>query len=113
LSLDSDTPDVWEDANYGGCPTQDHDALISAAVTDPSGVASVTITWAVGSGSGATAMTPIGGDVYVATIGPFPDSTLSNGESPISLTIKAIDGAGNPTTETTDDLVVLHNCSIG
>lgn len=109
-NLASEEAQIWEEANYGGCPTQVHTTIISASVSDPSGVGTVILGWEVGSASGSTPMGHVG-SIYTAELGPFDDTTVSADE-PIYLSVTAHDTVGNPTMVDSIDLVVLRNCTI-
>jgi hypothetical protein len=106
---------IWERnlaGNPGSCnndPSLAVQATVSAQVSDPSGVASVTMSWSVGTTSGSKPMT--GGGASSAILGPFPDTTISGAPASIAVTITARDSVGNTRTASTS--VVLHDCVFG
>ena len=110
--LAAEPTDIWEDANYGGCPTQPHVAGVSVMVADPSGVAAVWLRYDTGSGAVTVAMMPDGPDGYTATVGPFGDGEVT-ANRPIELVVTATDGRGNPSTLGSATALTLHNCAIG
>ncbi len=107
--------DLWENASYGGCPSNPQTAAISAVVFDASGISSVQLAWNVGSSGGTLVMSEIATDVYSVTIGPFAESTLSGSDAPISLTLTARDAFSNPTVVSSGNDIppLLHDCVVG
>lgn len=92
------------------CPafyTRPQTVAVSARVTDPSGLQSVTVTWS-GHGEGALPMTPAG-DVWQATIGPLPDLLDHPAVSTLSWAVTAVDGAGNQTA-VAGPAITVHGC---
>ena len=71
-----------------GCPRSPHTTIVSATVTDAGGVNRVVARYS-GVTSGEIAMSPIGGNSYQATLGPF------NTTGTLSIIIVAWDNAGN------------------
>jgi hypothetical protein len=114
-SFQSTESDLWENANYGGCLTQQQTAQVSAVVSDPSGVASAQLIWNVGSSSGTVGMTEIAANVWSVTIGPFSDSTLSGSNAPIALQMTAFDTLSNSSSVSSGNQIppLLHDCVIG
>jgi hypothetical protein len=106
---------IWEQnfaGNPGSCngdPNLKLQSTVSAQVADPSGVASVTMSWSVATTSASKPMT--GGGAYSAILGPFPDTTISGAPAPIAVTITARDGVGNTRTASTS--VILNDCVFG
>ena len=78
--------------------------LISAYVTDSSGVASARVDWSVNGKSGTATMTATG-STWRATLGPFAADTLptSGGgmNQSVSVTVRATDTRGNSATSST------------
>ncbi len=106
--------DLWENGVY--CGAQQQTAAISAVVSDPSGVASVQLTWSVGSSSGMIVVPRIADPgIYSVTIGPFADTTLSGGNAPIALQMTALDTLSNSTSVSSGNDIppVLHDCVDG
>jgi hypothetical protein len=95
---------IWEEDGLGiTCPGGTaRQATISATVTDPSGVATVTAGWSDPGGSQNVAMSASGG-VYSTTLGPYaagawdPASTDPY-DHVVNVTITARDGVGNEST---------------
>jgi RNA polymerase sigma factor (sigma-70 family) len=86
-------------------------ATVSATVLDPSGVATVTLTWAGSAGSGGSATMRAGsGGVYTAEVGPVDGANLACGTYDISITIVATDERGNTTERTTAYGGAVHRC---
>jgi hypothetical protein len=81
-----------------------------SGVTDPSGVASVSVAWNVGSQSGSAPMS--GSGSYSATIGNFPYTTVPFDQSaPVNMTVTARDQAGNTATRSFGPgVLTLHSC---
>jgi hypothetical protein len=71
------------------CTSYPQTAVVSALVNDPSGIAWVKATWAIGSENGELSMNNLGGGNYQATIGPV------NSTGSLAITITAQDNAGN------------------
>ncbi len=99
-------PDIWEryPAAGGRCVSQTS-SIVSASVTDPSGVTTVQVDWIVAGPGGAhgTAGTSRSGSTWSATVGPVE---WSAGAIPatgvdVTVTVHAGDGAGNTSTATT------------
>ncbi len=99
-------PDIWEHYSAGGgrCVSQTS-SIVTASVTDPSGVASVQVDWIVAGAGGAhgTALTSHSGPTWSATVGPveWHDGAVPAGGADITVTVRAVDGAGNASTATT------------
>ncbi len=112
--LQSTESDLWENANYGGCPTNPQTAQISAVVSDPSGLASVDLELRIGDLGWSAQMAEIAEHVYSVEIGPFHEDTLAigGGTAIISVSVIATDSLGNGRRDTSDTLVVLHDCAI-
>lgn len=108
-------------ASTAGAPTcVAYPATSAYAVTiiDPSGVSTVTYTWAAGSGSGGGSMSPSSG-VWVATLGPvspasvpLPADTNQQGLVSMSVTITARDNLGNTTVVVKPAVLTVHNCYV-
>ena len=78
-------------------------------MSDPGGVAQVSVSWGVGSQSGSTSMSS-SGEAYTATIGNFPNTTIPVGTSSlVNLTVTATDQAGNTSTRGGSP-VTLNSC---
>jgi hypothetical protein len=73
--------------------------VLSAAITDDTGVAGATITWsAMGGYGGSLTMAPGSGNTWSATLGPILDKNLTvNDILPITWSVMAVDAAGNQT----------------
>ena len=98
----SATPnEIWEqDTASLHCGTKPRQATINASANDPSGVASLTASWAFGSVN-QTKNIP-------AQFGPFPYLTVPDNTHPtITIAITARDTRGNTSTATTT--VVVHS----
>ncbi|MGH9224934.1 MAG: hypothetical protein ACRD2W_14430 [Acidimicrobiales bacterium] len=66
--------------------------------TDPSGISSITATYA-GIGGGTFPMGSSGGATYTATLGPFESPVPPGFEVPAgAVIVRATDGAGNTST---------------
>jgi hypothetical protein len=76
----SASPNPIYEVNSLGCPTA---AVVTATASDPSGIASMTSSPAGGGG---------GGSLSIPTGGPHPPNTS------VTVTVTAVDGAGNATT---------------
>lgn len=102
-----DPPDVYERFEGGSCigPTT---GTVRARVTDHSGVASVQASWHVGNDNATRTMNP-SGSAYTTTFGPYdwPHIPAAASPVPVTVTIRATDGAGNVSTATTT--VRLHS----
>jgi hypothetical protein len=84
---------------------------VSATVTDPSGVASVRVSWQAGSHGGSSAMSLSGG-VWRATIGPITRGTMFTDQSvPLWWGVSAVDTLGNSRTGVSgSQTITLHGC---
>jgi len=113
-SFQSSEDHVWENAAYGGCPSQVQTFAVSAVVFDPSAIGSVQLSWSVGAANGNTSVPLVAPDIYSVTVGPFAESTLSGGSDEwISLQLTAFDGIGNPTSVSSSSFTLLHDCVLG
>ncbi len=110
--LHAEPTDIWEDANYGGCPTQPHVTTISVTVVDPSGVASVSLRSDTGSGERTIPMSSSGSNSYSATLGPYTDDEVT-ADRPVSLVVTALDTRSNSAVSSSSNSLILHNCAIG
>ena len=72
-----------------GCPAYSRTTVVSATVTDESGVSNATARWIIGGQAGEVSMSSSGGGVYQAVIGPL------NTVGQLSITVFAVDPAGN------------------
>ena len=85
---------------------------ISASVSAPAGVQSVTMSWQVGGLSGSSPMSQSGGQ-YQASLGPFdaenPDVVPQSGSLPITVTVTVIDDLGRSASSQTT--VTLSDCT--
>jgi hypothetical protein len=104
---------IWESDGSGiSCPTNTpRQATISAAVSDPGGVAAVTASWTDPGGNRSVGMTGSAG-IYSVTIGPYVAGVWDpSGQSPydhvVVVTITARDAAGN-TSATTVQFTVIE-----
>jgi len=105
---------IWEQAgaNPNGCflkSTYKVVANVSAVVTDPSGVASVTVSWD-GAQAGSRAMSA-NGDSWSGSVGPFASQLPYGGQAQLTVTITARDNAGN--TSTTQLALTVYACVLG
>lgn len=96
---------IWTQAQPGvPCPPAKSKltTTVNAAVSDPSGVASVHLEWAVNGRSGTANMAPVGG-TWRGTIGPFaPDTLPTSGagmNQAVTVTVRATDAAGNTSSQ--------------
>lgn len=110
--LDAQPADIWEDANYGGCPTQPHVTVISVTVVDPSGIAGVSLRYDTGRGAKTVPMSASGSNSYSVTLGPFADNEVA-ADRPVSLVVTAVDTGSNSSTASSSNSLTLHNCAIG
>ena len=91
--------EIWE-TFPNTCTGRAKQSTISASASDPSGVSSLTASWAF-SAINETKNIP-------AQFGPFPDNTIANNtQVNVTITITARDSRGNTSTATTT--VVLHS----
>jgi uncharacterized protein YraI len=86
-----------------GCPSYSRTTVVSATVTDESGVSNATARWSIGGQAGEVSMSPSGGGVYQAVIGPL------NTVGQLSITVFAVDPAGN-SAESGPAIVQVQNC---
>ena len=111
ISGTSATPtEIWESYPSAGgrCSTQTT-TVVSAQVSDASGLSTVTMSWSIGKVNGSSAMSPSGGS-YRATLGSFPYLTVPDGTvGQIAVTVTATDTRGNTSTASTT--VPLHSAS--
>jgi hypothetical protein len=88
--------------------------VLSATITDASGVAGATISWSTKSHGGTLTMAPAGGDKWSATLGPIVDPSLTpNDIQPVTWSVVAVDAAGNSSASVLADgrgAVNLHGC---
>lgn len=84
---------------------------MSVAVSDSSGVKSVTMSWN-GPQPGSKPMS--GGGTYSALIGPFPQSLIAPFPGTIVLTISitATDNAGNSSTVSSAATINVNDCTL-
>lgn len=96
---------IWETDSGTKCPAgfEPSIATVTAPVSDPSGVGSVTMSWPGGSKSMS------GGATRSATIGPFPTTTTST-STVITITITATDAVGNVSTKQAS--VTVNDCTL-
>jgi RNA polymerase sigma factor (sigma-70 family) len=108
---------TWFSASWNGqasCTGAPITAKVQAIVTDPSGVAGVTITWSGPAGTGGSpVVTPGPGGSYSATVGPVVAPNLAGGSYALSVTVVARDGKGNETKSSTTFKDAVHHCVIG
>jgi hypothetical protein len=103
---------IWEQDGQGiTCPPANpRQSVVSASASDPSGVASLTASWAFGSVNQTKNIPP------PAQFGPFPAGTVSGNapyDHPITITITARDNRGNTSTATTTvTLTSIAQCFI-
>jgi hypothetical protein len=103
-------PNIYEDKPLGSCGTES--AYVLTDVTDDSGVASVSITWQVGTaGPQSASMAKVAGNSYRVLVGGFSQSTLPSGSTPISFTVIATDGAGNQGQRSFSGPLILNDCT--
>jgi len=96
-ALDTQAPDVsirWVNPEQivvqsTSCTDYPQTTIVSAQVVDPSGIAWVKASWAIGSENGELSMNDLGGGNFQATIGPV--NTIGS----LAITISAQDNAGN------------------
>jgi hypothetical protein len=102
--------DIGSEADCQYPPT----TVLSATITDASGVAGATITWSTKSHGGPLTMAPAGGDKWSATLGPIVDPSLTpNDIQPVTWSVIAVDAAGNSSASVLADgrgAVNLHGC---
>jgi hypothetical protein len=102
--------EIWESyPSAGGRCTTQTTTVVSAGVSDPSGVSTVSMSWSVGKSSGSSPMTLSSGS-YRATLGSFAYLTVPDGTvGQIGVTVIATDTRGN--TSTASITVPLHSAS--
>jgi hypothetical protein len=111
ISGTSATPkEIWESyPSAGGTCSSQTTTVVSAQVSDASGLSAVTMSWSIGKVNGSSAMSPSGGS-YRATLGSFPYHTVPDGKvGQIAVTVTATDTRGNTSTASTT--VPLHSAS--
>jgi hypothetical protein len=88
--------------------------LLSATITDDTGVAEATISWsATGGPSGVLTMARAQGNTWSATLGPLRNDTLTTDDNlPVSWSVVAVDAAGNKTDSDSAGGVTFHGCRI-
>ena len=71
--------------------------VLSATITDDTGVAGATISWSTDGGlSGVLTMALGQGNTWSATLGPIPNDTLTTDDTlPVTWSVVAVDAAGN------------------
>ncbi|MDZ7679528.1 MAG: sigma-70 family RNA polymerase sigma factor, partial [Acidimicrobiales bacterium] len=105
----ADPQQIWEDGGPAVCDGMPRTSAVEVAVTDDSGVESVTLTWQVGGEAATVPMQPSGGS-WTATVGPVSDDTIPFGSTePVGLVVHAVDGAGNDSTQQGDSGTLLLN----
>ncbi|HEX6424654.1 MAG TPA: hypothetical protein VFZ79_14325 [Acidimicrobiales bacterium] len=100
------------DIDEGGSEfcTRSTTSWVSAAVSDPSGVASVTAHWSTGGASGSVAMS-LANNTWQASIAPGPIRTLQYpNTAAVTWYVTATDGAGNRATSGSGPTITLHGC---
>jgi hypothetical protein len=82
-------------------------SVVSASISDPSGITSAVVTWS-GNGDSGTAPMTLSGSIWSATVGPVADNTdLDHPQTDtITWTVTALDGAGNATSVTGASITV-------
>jgi hypothetical protein len=100
--------DIWEDLSPSTCSGMPKESTISAIVTDNISVAGVTASWIIG-GTPTTVNMTESGNTYTTTFGPFDYPTVPGGLEPteVTITIEAVDGAGNVGKANTS--VIVHS----
>ena len=81
-------------------------------MSDLAGVAAVDLRYDTGTGPVTATMVPTGGDRYETAVGPFAEDEV-DADTPITLTVVAVDAAGNTSTTSEAGALVLSHCSIG
>lgn len=118
-SVSASADPIWEaypgdTENCLGGAGQPVRTTISAPVTAPAGIQSVTLLWSV---NGATGSAPMGlsGGSYRATLGPFgaedPNVVPQDQTATISVTVRVTDGQGR--TATAGRSITLKDCTFG
>ena len=109
LSVSVSTADIWEEFP-ASCADKPKTSVITAAVSDPSGVTDVRARWSRPGTGGQLKDTEVlvGGSTRTGTIGPYTYPTVpSNAPEQMSITVTATDGLGNKTSKKVD--VTLHS----
>jgi hypothetical protein len=98
LNVSRNPTEIWETTVFVSCTGRPKQATIFASFSDPSGIASVRATWSVGNVNEDKDLA--GGST---TFGPIPDSAIPDGGPPVvvTITVRAVDNAGNATVRTT------------
>jgi len=117
-TITSDLLQIWEDLNYAGCPTQNHEAEISVSVTDESALAWVRLRIQIAPSVDMTVdMNPAGGSLYSVDIGPFGDGLGGSGpvdvHTQVQLSVSARDIHDNqsPPRVAPVGTLELRNCA--
>lgn len=106
--LDSPDP-IWE--SYTGSDCGDGIATVTASISAPAGVASVVLSWTSTQGNGSTPMSKVGG-TYRATIGPFGDTFVGNGQVVVlTYTVKVTDNLGRQHSR--QGTITVDDCPFG
>lgn len=106
--LDSPDP-IWE--SYTGSDCGDGIATVTASISAPAGVASVVLSWTSTEGNGSTPMSKVGG-TYRATIGPFGDTFVGNGQVVVlTYTVKVTDTLGRQHSR--QGTITVDDCPFG
>lgn len=99
--------------NGSNLPCDPTVSSISVPVTDPSGVAAVTIAWEVAAQRGSKPMA-VSGNTATTSVGEFPDDTIPPGTRAfVTLTVTARDQAGNASTRSSNNALELVDCTFG
>ena len=97
------------------CAGAGNTAAVSAVIDDRSAIDEVTLTWSYPDGTESAPVPLTAGDTgHRATIGPVPHDALPNSDTthPVTVTITAVDAAGNGVTRTFTDVGLLRQCAI-
>jgi hypothetical protein len=91
----TDPAEIWE-KSPNLCSDRPKESTITALVTDNISVVGVTASWIIG-GTPTTVDMSKSGNTYTTTFGPFDYPTVPGGSTPteVTVTIQAVDGAGN------------------
>jgi hypothetical protein len=84
-------------------------SLASAAVSDPSGIQSVTLSWS-GAGPSGSAPMLLSGGTWRAEIGPVAPGELGGATDTLDWSVEAVDTAGNVATSGGGPAVTVHDC---
>lgn len=111
-SVSANPNPIWEEYTAGNYSCSNpSESTISASVSAPAGVQSVTLLWTTNAhGSGSKAMS--GSGTYTAVLGPFAaEATPNGGSDTVTVTVRVTDGLGRQASS--QRTVTLNDCTLG